>query len=57
MVTSVRVMLKVSNPSTTLSNTTDTLLLLSLAPALIKILSGVESKSTPDPKYLVDIHT
>ena len=40
---------KVSNPSITLSQVTDTLALPSVTPALIVIVNGLESKSTPDP--------
>ena len=40
---------KVSNPSVTLSQLTDTLALPSVVPALIVIVNGLELKSTPDP--------
>ena len=40
---------KVSNPSVTLSQLTDTLALPSVAPALIVIVNGLELKSTFDP--------
>ena len=49
LVLSVNVILKVSNPSTSSSQVTDTLALPSVAPALIVILNGLELKSTPDP--------
>ena len=45
----VNVISKVSNPSITLSQVTDTLALPSVALALIVILNGLELKSTPDP--------
>ena len=45
----VNVMSKVSNPSTSSSQVTDTLALPSVAPAFIVILNGLELKSTPDP--------
>ena len=46
---SVNVISKVSNPSTSSSQVTDTLTLPSVAPALIVIVNGLELKSTPDP--------
>ena len=42
LVLSVNVISKVSNPSTSLSQVTDTLALPSVAPALIVILNGLE---------------
>ena len=45
----VNLISKVSNPSVTLSQLTDTLALPSVAPALIVIVNGFELKSTPDP--------
>ena len=45
----VNLISKVSNPSVTLSQLTDTLALPSVAPALIVIVNGLELKSTPDP--------
>ena len=44
----VNLISKVSNPSVTLSQLTDTLALPSVAPALIVIVNGLELKSTPD---------
>jgi len=49
LLTSVKLILKVSTPSTTLSQLTDMLPLPSIDPALIVILIGLESKSTCDP--------
>ena len=49
LVTSINLMSKVSNPSTTLSRTTGILPLPSVAPALIVILNGLELKSAPSP--------
>ena len=49
LLVSVNVILKVSNPSTSSSQVTDTLALPSVAPALIVIVNGLELKSTPDP--------
>ena len=49
LVTSINLMSKVSNLSTTLSRTTGILPLPSLAPALIVISNGLELKSTPNP--------
>ena len=46
---SVNVISKVSNPSTSSSQVTDTLTLPSVAPTLIVIANGLELKSTPDP--------
>ena len=46
---SVNVISKVSNPSTSSSQVTDTLTLPSVAPTLIVIVNGLELKSTPDP--------
>ena len=45
----VNLISKISNPSVTLSQVTDTLALPSVAPALIVIVNGLELKSTPDP--------
>ena len=45
----VNLISKVSNPSVTLSQVTDTLALPSTAPASIVIVNGLELKSTPDP--------
>ena len=39
---------KLSNPSVTLSQVTDTLALPSVVPTLIVIVNGLELKSTPD---------
>ena len=49
LLVNVNVISKVSNPSVTLSQVTDTLALPSVAPALIVILNELELKSTPDP--------
>ena len=49
LLVSANVILKVSNPSTSSSQVTDTLALPSVAPALIVIVNGLELKSTPDP--------
>ena len=49
LLVSVNVILKVSNPSTSSSQVTDTLALPSVALALIVIVNGLELKSTPDP--------
>ena len=49
LLVSVNVILKVSNPSTSSSQLTDTLALPSVAPALIVMLNGLELKSIPDP--------
>ena len=49
LLVSVNVISKVSIPSTSSSQVTDTLALPSLAPALIVIVNGLELKSTPDP--------
>ena len=45
----VNLISKVSNPSVTLSQVTDTLALPSVASALIVIVNELELKSTPDP--------
>ena len=49
LLVTVNVISKVSNPSVTLSQVTDTLALPSVAPALIVIVNGLELKSIPDP--------
>ena len=49
LLVSANVILKVSNPSTSSSQVTDTLALPSVAPALIVIVNGLELKSIPDP--------
>ena len=49
LLVNVNVISKVSNPSVTLSQATDTLALSSVALALIVIVNGLELKSTPDP--------
>ena len=49
LVTSVNPILKVSSPSTVLSETTDIFPLPSVPPVLIVILNGLKLKSTPDP--------
>ena len=56
LLVTVNLISKVSNPSVTLSQVTDTLALPSVAPALIVIVNGLELKSTPDPitvQYIV----
>ena len=49
LLVNVNLISKVSNPSVTLSQVTDTLALPLVAPALIVIVNGLELKSTPDP--------
>ena len=49
LLVSANVILKVSNPSTSSSQVTDTLALPLVAPALIVVVNGLELKSTPDP--------
>ena len=49
LLVTVNLISKVSNPSLTLSQLTDTLALPSVTPALIVIVNGSELKSTPDP--------
>ena len=49
LLVTVNLISKISNPSVTLSQVTDTLVLPSVVPALIVIVNGLESKSTPDP--------
>ena len=49
----VNVISNVSDPSTSSSQVTAILALPSVAPALIVILNGSESKSTPDPMRLL----
>ena len=61
LLVTVNLISKVSNPSVTLSQATDTLALPSVALALIVIVNGLELKSTPDPitvqQLVVDILT
>ena len=61
LLVTINLISKVSNPSVTLSQLTDTLALPSVAPALIVIVYGLELKSTPDPitvqQLVVDILT
>ena len=49
LLVTVNLISKLSNPSVTLSQLTDTLALPSVAPALIVIVNGLELKSIPDP--------
>ena len=49
----VSAMSKISNPSVTSSQVTDTLALPSVAPAFIVILNVVELKSIPDPNSII----
>ena len=49
LLVSVNVISKVSNPSTSSSQVTNTLALPSVTPALIVIVNELELKSTPDP--------
>ena len=49
LLVTVNLISKVSGPSVTLSQLTDTLALPSVAPASIVIVNGLELKSTPDP--------
>ena len=49
LLVTVNIISKLSNPSVTLSQLTDTLALPSVAPALIVIVNGLELKSTFDP--------
>ena len=49
LLVTVNIISKLSNPSVTLSQLTDTLALPSVAPALIVIVNGLELKSSPDP--------
>ena len=49
LLVTVNLISKLSNPSVTLSQLTDTLALPSVAPALIVIVNGLELKSSPDP--------
>ena len=49
LLVNVNVILKISDPSTSLSHVIEILALPSVAPALILILNGLELKSMPDP--------
>ena len=55
LLVNVKVILKVSNPSTSSSQVTEILALLSVAPALIVKVIGLELKSMPDPVRVAKI--